>query len=82
MLEQLVKQIQQGGIYSVAALARQFDVSEALVEQMLAELARLGYLRTLDTCGNAACTGCPQSAGCGTRRPAQTWVYEDPAKKG
>ena len=80
MLEQLVKQIRQGGTYSVAGLARQFEVSEALVEQMLAELARLGYLRPLDTCDKAACTGCPQSTACGTLRPVRTWISGNEVK--
>ena len=43
------------------ALARQLSVSETLVEQMLAELTRLGYLRLLETCSHEACTGCPQT---------------------
>jgi hypothetical protein len=74
MLEQLMKQIQQGGTTSVPALARQLSVSETLVEQMLAELTRLGYLRPLESCSPEACTGCPQNTSCGTRRPVQTWV--------
>jgi hypothetical protein len=73
MLEQLLKQLQQGGAYSVPALARQFSVSEQLVEQMLAELVRLGYLHPLDTCNLETCAGCPQHASCRTQRPVQTW---------
>lgn len=74
MLEQLLKQLQQGRVYSVPGLARQFAVSEGLVEQMLAELVRLGYLRPVETCNQSACTGCPQHTSCSTRRPAKTWA--------
>jgi hypothetical protein len=81
MLEQLMKQLQQGETTSVPALARQFEVSEALVAQMLSELVRLGYLRLQETCSHDACTGCPQSTGCSTRRPVQTWaVIKETAK--
>jgi hypothetical protein len=58
----------------VPFLARQLNVSEALVEQMLDELVRLGYLRPLETCSIEACTGCSQRNNCITRRPVHTWV--------
>ncbi len=74
MLEQILKQLQKGGSTSVPDLARQLNVSERLVEQMLAELVRLGYLRLLDTCYRDACTGCPQKSGCGIHRPLQAWA--------
>ena len=74
MLEQILKQIQQGGAASLPAMARQLKVSEALVEQMLAELTRLGYLRLLEPCNQGACTRCPQHSDCSTRRPAKTWT--------
>lgn len=73
MLEQLLTQLKQGETIRLPDLARQFNVSEALVEQMLAELVRLGYLRLLDTCNPAACTACPQSAACPSTRPAHIW---------
>lgn len=74
MLEQLMRQIQEGGTASVPALARQLNVSEALVDQMLSELARLGYLRPVEICSSEACTGCPQKSSCSTQRPVRTWV--------
>ena len=74
MLEQILKQLQQGDSTSVPDLARQLNVSERLVEQMLAELVRLGYLRPVDTCNQQACTGCPQKTSCGFHRPLQAWV--------
>lgn len=74
MLKQILKQLQQGRTTNVPTLARQLNVSEKLVEQMLAELVHLGYLRQLETCNQQACTSCPQHICCGTHRPAQTWV--------
>ena len=74
MLEQLMQQIQEGGTTSLTVLARQLKVSEALVEQMLSELVRLGYLRQLESCSGKACTGCPQNASCSTHRQVQTWA--------
>ena len=82
MFEQLLKHIQGGGTTSVAALARQLAVSEALVEQMLAELERLGYLRAVDSCGQAGCTGCPQSAACQPRRAVRLWEVNEKTTTG
>jgi len=83
MLEQILKQLQEGDSTSVPDLARQLNVSERLVEQMLAELVRLGYLRPLDTCNQDVCTGCPQKSGCGIHRPLQAWVVvKETAKQG
>lgn len=76
MLEQLLNQLKQSGTYHVPALARQFGVSEALVEQMLAELARLGYLRPLETCHSKACSGCPQSSACSPGTTHRLWVVD------
>ena len=58
----------------MSALARQFDVSDRLIEQMLAELVRLGYLRLLDQCNQEACAGCPQQSSCRTQYPVHTWA--------
>ena len=73
MLEQIMKQLEQGEAASVPTLARQLKVSEVLVEQMLVELTRLGYLRPLEACSQDACAGCPQHTNCSTRRPVRTW---------
>ena len=74
MLEQLLRQIQQGGTYSLSVLARQLDVSEALVMQMLADLARMGYLRPVEADCQAQCSGCADLAACAPLRPGRLWT--------
>ena len=74
MLEQLLRQIQQGGTYSVSVLARQLDVSEALVMQMLADLARMGYLRRVEADCQAQCSGCAEGAACVPHRAERLWT--------
>lgn len=52
----------EGGIRSIAELARRLEVSEALVGMIAEDLARRGYLAVLgDGCG--ACSGCGSAAG-------------------
>ena len=74
MLEQLLGKIQQGGTYSVSVLARQLDVSEALVMQMLADLARMDYLRPVEADCQAQCSGCAEKAVCTPLRSGQLWT--------
>lgn len=74
MLEQLLKQLQEGGTYRVSSLARQLDVSEALVMQMLADLARLGYLRPVEADCQAQCSGCAEKAVCTPLRSGRLWT--------
>ena len=77
MLEQVLMQVGQGGVHSYADLARQLAISEELLEQMLQDLARMGFIRPVaDVCG-IHCTGCPQTKACATERRARVWALMD-----
>ena len=59
MLMQLLRLIGRGGIHRPRDLAAELDTTPALVEGMLADLERMGYLESVsDRCGPAACAGC------------------------
>jgi len=62
MLEKLLQLVGEGGIHSHDELAARLGVSRPLVEAMILDLVRLGYLRpAIDACeGSPACR-----AGCG-----------------
>jgi hypothetical protein len=72
MLKQVLTTMAQGHMHSHADLARQLDVSEGLLTQMMEDLARKGYLAALATpsdcggcrsaCGSGACSGCGATA--------------------
>ena len=74
MLERLLSLVGQGGVHSYADLARQLDVSEALLEQMLQDLARMGYLRPVADGCEAHCAGCPLSETCTIGGPTRVWT--------
>jgi hypothetical protein len=83
MLERLLSMLAEGGIRTPAELAGQLGVSEGLVEQMLADLSRLGYLQPVNgvSCaaltngGSRSCAACPLSGGCAASRPGgQVWA--------
>jgi len=65
MLMQLLGLVGRGGVQRPAELAAELGVSRALLETMLADLARMGYLAPLDHgCASDACPHC--SSGCTT----------------
>jgi hypothetical protein len=62
MLLRLLALIGRGGIQRPRDLAAELATTPALVEEMLADLERMGYLASLpDGCGPSACHGCSQA---------------------
>lgn len=63
MLEQILERLKGGGMHSVRTLARELDTSEPLVEAMLADLERMGYLKRVMASGcSGDCAACGQTA--------------------
>ena len=89
MLERLLSTLAEGGIHTPADLADQLDVSERLVEHMLADLSRMGYLRTVANGPCQAlpsgdhtgpCGGCPLSNACAVCEPgSRVWALTQKA---
>ncbi len=78
----------EGGVHTPAELANRLDVSEGLVEHMLADLSRMGYLRSVSsgTCQTLAsgapepCGDCPLSGTCAVCKPgSQVWALTQKA---
>ena len=83
MLERLLSMLAEGGVRTPMQLADQLGVSQGLIEQMLADLSRLGYLRPVDGLSCRApfdgestpCSGCPVSSACAVgKRGEQVWA--------
>jgi Mn-dependent DtxR family transcriptional regulator len=77
MLKRLLSLLGQGGVHSYASLARQLDVSEDLLEQMLEDLARMGYLRPVANGCEAHCAGCRMAETCAIGSPTQVWTLTE-----
>jgi hypothetical protein len=74
MLEELLRRVATGGVHSYEGLARSLDISEAFLEVLLQDLARLGYLRAIDhDCGNG-CHGCPMGSSCSITGGGRLWT--------
>jgi hypothetical protein len=72
MLEQLLNLIRSSGTVSPVELGRRMNIDPHMVEVLLEDLQRRGFLRNFkmeSTCNSEACGGCPLSGGCHTAKP-------------
>lgn len=73
MLEKLLELISAGSNLSLGELAHRLGVTQDLVEQMLADLVRAGYLRQVEDSSQEGCVGCSLSEACRPPVP-KMWV--------
>ena len=80
MLEQLVHIIGTGGAHSLGELVQQLGVSDELLERMVEDLARMGYLKPLIGC-EGSCGGCHAASGCATGVSGRAWVLTEAGRR-
>ncbi len=74
MLNRLLELLRAGGTHLVADLARELETTPALVEAMLEDLDRMGYLkRVVGECGGG-CAGCSLAGLCTTGASKRVWT--------
>ncbi len=81
MLRELIRTIAEGQAHSQIELARRLRVSEGLVEQMLEDLARAGYLEPVGGGSAEGCAGCPLARTCVTAQSRKAWVLTEKGRK-
>jgi len=75
VLKRLLQLVSGGGVHSYATLAGQLGVSKGLLEQMLQDLARMGYIAPLGgACDTSQCHHCPLGGSCATDTRGNVWV--------
>ena len=75
MLMRLLRLVAEGGVHSYAALASQLGVSKGLLEQMLQDLARMGYVAPAGgACDTSQCRHCPLGGSCATDTQGNVWA--------
>ena len=72
MLEDVLKIVAQGGIHSYDDLAERLSISQPLLEMILEDLARLGYLRAVGSSCDHQCASCPIGS-CSIAGPRRLW---------
>jgi len=81
MLRELIRVIAEGQAHSQVELARRLGVSEGLVEQMLEDLARMGYLTPMEGGCADQCAACPLAKMCIVGHPKKAWVLTEKGRK-
>lgn len=76
MLEQVLQLVAEGGAHSYEELARRLAIPTALLEAMLADLARLGYLQAVNSRCQRQCAGCPLG-GCVAAGTGRLWTLTE-----
>ena len=81
-LERLLALVRQGEVRSIAQLGEELRASPALVETMLEDLTRRGYLRRVEMQCGQACAGCAHACGCVVAASGRVWRVELPGGGG
>jgi hypothetical protein len=83
MMRRLLAAAAEGGIGNLHDLALRLGISPALVQLMLGELSRRGYVRPAGECA-PACGGCSLRSACHAgpqRRTAGLWVLTEAGRR-
>jgi len=81
MLLEVLETVAQGGVHSQRELARKLGIGEVLLEQMLEDLARMGYLKSVAGGCEAQCVGCPLARTCAVGGPTRVWALTEKGLK-
>jgi len=76
MLESLLKLVAEGGVHSYDDLAGHLSISQPMLEALLEDLARLGYLRAVNARCEGHCAGC-SIGSCSVSGPGHLWSLTD-----
>ena len=76
MIDQLLILVAEGGVHSYEDLTRHLSISQPLLEMMLEDLGRLGYLRAVGNGCGGHCGGCAVG-GCSIAGPGQLWTLTE-----
>jgi len=74
MLNRLLQIIASGDLHTAPRLAQQLGVSEALLDNMLDELMRMGYLTSASAGCSGQCDHCAMGGTCAVGATGRVWV--------
>lgn len=81
MIEELLKLLASGKTYTLTTLAEMLDISEGLLEQMLTDLERAGYVAAADMGCAGHCAGCPSAGLCALLHGKRIWGLTDKGRR-
>lgn len=75
-MEDLLQLLAEGGAHSYDDVAKRLSVSQPLLEAVLEDLARLGYLRLVGNSCDSHCADCSMG-GCAIGGPDRLWTLTE-----
>jgi predicted ArsR family transcriptional regulator len=73
----LLRRLASGTAQTIVQLATELDVDRELLEQMLLDLERAGYLRIVRGCADGRCRSCDLQALCTLGQPQRVWLVTE-----
>ena len=77
MLNKLLERLRSGGTHRIADLAAELETTSELIELMLEDLARMGYLRRVGGACGQKCAGCSFSGLCAAGEGGRVWALTE-----
>jgi Mn-dependent DtxR family transcriptional regulator len=77
MLDQLLDIIRSGGTRRVTDMAGELQTTPEMVEAMLDQLAKMGYLRVIGSEDNTTCDGCSMANLCSSGTGGRVWALTE-----
>lgn len=74
MLERLLALLREGGARTYPELAKAIGVSEELLDALLEDLSRMGYIKPVAQACEGACANCPMSGVCAVGERGKVWT--------
>lgn len=81
MLEKLLAMLATGQALTMADLAEELDTSTGLIEQMLLDLERAGYLSPVQTQCSGGCSGCAFQSACSLTQGQRIWTVTEAGRR-
>ena len=77
MLNKVLERLRSGGTHRVADLARALETTPELVEMMLEDLVRMGYLNQVGGACGQSCAGCSLAGLCAAGEGGRVWALTE-----
>ncbi|MEA3406985.1 MAG: FeoC-like transcriptional regulator [Chloroflexota bacterium] len=76
-LERLLESLVHSQDHTLNGLASELDVSPGLMEQMLHDLERGGYVHRIEAVCSERCESCPYRGRCGVTQGGRIWTLTE-----
>lgn len=81
MLKEVLREFSKGEMNSNSNIGRYLNISEGMVEQVLKDLGKMGYIEKEDSSCGSKCSSCSFGCGCSqTKNVVNMWRVTDKGK--